>query len=134
MTRCTTSPTRSTAPDSTDPEKLVDALEKTNWQGTVGRIQFFGKDDPSTHAMKYGKDYVSGLFVQWQDGKQVPIWPASVAGSNVLKFPSFVNTTEIPQTLFVNTDELTTSKPMHFAGEQPARPMSGSSSGDRVGQ
>ena len=78
---------------SNDPDKIVDALEKTDWQGTVGQIQFFGKDDPSTHAMKYGKEYVSGLFVQWQDGKQVPIWPASVAGNNVLKFPSFVKLT-----------------------------------------
>ena len=77
----------------TDPEKMVDALEKTDWTGTVGRIQFFGKDDPATHALKYGKDNVSGLFVQWQDGKQVPIWPASVAGSNTLKFPSFVKLT-----------------------------------------
>ena len=79
--------------NSSDPEKLVDALEKTDWVGTVGRITFFGKDDPFTHAMRYGKDYVSGLFVQWQDGKQVPIWPASVASSNVLKFPSFVKLT-----------------------------------------
>ena len=77
----------------TDPDKMVDALEKTDWQGTVGHVAFFGKDDPSTHAMRYGKDYVSGLFVQWQNGKQVPIWPASVAGSNTLKFPSFVKLT-----------------------------------------
>ena len=78
---------------STDPDKMVDALEKTDWQGTVGRVAFFGKDDPATHAMKYGKDYVSGLFVQWQDGKQVPVWPASVAGGNTLRFPSFVKLT-----------------------------------------
>ena len=79
--------------NSSDPEKLVEALEKTDWVGTVGRITFFGKDDPFTHAMRYGKDYVSGLFVQWQDGKQVPVWPASVASTNTLKFPSFVKLT-----------------------------------------
>ncbi len=77
----------------TDPEKMVDALEKTDWQGTVGRIAFFGKDDPATHAMRYGTDYVSGLFVQWQGGKQVPVWPASVAAGNTLRFPSFVKLT-----------------------------------------
>ena len=77
----------------TDPEKMVDALEKTDWPGTVGRIAFFGKDDPNTHAIKYGPDYVSGLFVQWQNGKQVPVWPASVAGSNTLHFPPFVKLT-----------------------------------------
>ena len=79
--------------NSADPDKVVDALEKTDWVGTVGRIRFFGKDDPSTHAMEYGKDAVSGLFVQWQNGKQVPIWPASVAGDNALRFPSFVKLT-----------------------------------------
>ena len=46
-----------------------------------------------THALKYGKDDVSGLFVQWQDGKQVPVWPASVANGNTLRFPSFVKLT-----------------------------------------
>src|SRR6202000_1268353 len=30
---------------STDPDKLVEALEKTDWVGTIGREQFFGKDD-----------------------------------------------------------------------------------------
>jgi branched-chain amino acid transport system substrate-binding protein len=78
---------------STDPDKMVTALEQTDWVGTVGRITFYGNDDPYTHAMEYGKDKVSGLFVQWQDGKQVPIWPASVAGTNTLKFPSFVKLT-----------------------------------------
>ena len=77
----------------TDPDKMVDALEKTDWEGTVGRVAFFGKDDPSTHAMRYGKDYVSGLFVQWQNGKQVPIWPSSVASGNTLKFPQFIKLT-----------------------------------------
>ena len=31
---------------STDADKLVEALEKTDWEGTIGRIQFYGKDDP----------------------------------------------------------------------------------------
>ena len=77
----------------TDPDKIVAALETTDWQGTVGRVAFFGKDDVATHAMKYGKDYVSGLFVQWQNGKQVPVWPTSVANGNTLKFPQFVKLT-----------------------------------------
>jgi len=32
---------------------------------------------------------VSGLVVQWQDGKQVAVWPSSVA-TGTLRFPSFV--------------------------------------------
>ncbi len=73
----------------TDPDKMVSALEATNWEGTVGRIQFFGKDDPATHAIKYGTDYVSGLVVQWQNGKQVAVWPSSVASAKLV-FPNFV--------------------------------------------
>ena len=73
----------------TDPDKMVTALEATDYVGTVGRVQFFGKDDPFTHALKYGKDFVSGLVVQWQDGKQVAVWPPAVA-TGTLRFPSFV--------------------------------------------
>ena len=73
----------------TDPDKMVAALEATDYQGTVGRIQFFGKDAQFTHAIKYGTDYVSGLVVQWQDGKQVAVWPPAVA-TGTLRFPSFV--------------------------------------------
>ena len=77
---------------STDPDKMVAALETTDWEGTVGRVQFFGKNDPATHAIKYGKDYVSGLFVQWRDGKQLGVWPPAVA-TTTLKFPSFIKVT-----------------------------------------
>ena len=73
----------------TDPDKMVTALEATDWVGTVGRVQFFGKDDQFTHALKYGSDNVSGLVVQWQGGKQVAVWPPAVA-TGKLRFPSFV--------------------------------------------
>jgi hypothetical protein len=43
--------------------------------------------------MVYGPDAVSGLFVQWQGDKQVPVWPKSVAGDHTLVFPSFVKLT-----------------------------------------
>ena len=56
---------------STDADKLVAALEKTDWEGTIGRVQFYGKDDPFTHSIKYGKGLITGLMLQWQDGKQV---------------------------------------------------------------
>src|SRR6202049_444548 len=39
---------------STDSDKLVDALEKTDYVGTIGRIQFKGKDSPNPHALKVG--------------------------------------------------------------------------------
>ena len=73
-------------------DKLVDALEKTDWEGTIGRIQFYGKDDPFTHSIKYGKGLITGLMLQWQNGKQVSVWPKEVAKGE-LKFPSFIKLT-----------------------------------------
>ena len=77
---------------STDADKMVEALEKTDWEGTIGRIQFYGKDDPFTHSIKYGKGLITGLMLQWQDGKQVSVWPKEVAKGQ-LKFPSFIKVT-----------------------------------------
>ena len=77
---------------STDADKLVDALEKTDWEGTIGRTQFYGKDDPFTHSIKYGKDTITGLMLQWQDGQQVAVWPKAVAKAQI-KFPSFIKVT-----------------------------------------
>ena len=77
---------------STDADKLVDALEKTDWEGTIGRVQFYGKDDPFTHSIKYGKGLITGLMLQWQDGRQVSVWPKEIANSQ-MKFPSFIKVT-----------------------------------------
>ena len=74
---------------STDPDKLVDALEKTDYVGTIGRVQFKGKDSPNPHALKVGGATIPGLMLQWQDGKQVNLWPANVANGK-LKFPKFI--------------------------------------------
>ncbi|MDR5760132.1 ABC transporter substrate-binding protein [Caballeronia sp. LZ035] len=74
---------------STDPDKMVDALEKTDYVGTIGRWQFYGKNDQFTHALKYGEGYITGINLQWQNGKQVAIWPKAVANAKV-KFPAFV--------------------------------------------
>lgn len=78
---------------STDPDKMVDALEKTDYVGTVGRIQFYGRDDEFTHALKYGPGLVTGVDIQWQNGKQVVVWPADKASAKIV-FPSFVH---VPQ-------------------------------------
>lgn len=74
---------------STDADKLVTALEKTDWEGTIGRVQFYGQNDTFTHSIKYGKGLITGLMAQWQDGKQVTIWPKELA-KGTLKFPAFV--------------------------------------------
>ena len=77
---------------STEGDKLVEALEKTDWEGTIGRIQFYGKDDQFTHGLKYGKGLITGLMLQWQDGKQISVWPKEIAKGE-LKFPSFIKVT-----------------------------------------
>jgi branched-chain amino acid transport system substrate-binding protein len=74
---------------STDPDKLVAALEQTDFVGTIGRIQFTGKDSPNPHALKVGPDTITGLMLQWQNGKQVNLWPTKLANGK-MKFPSFI--------------------------------------------
>ena len=78
---------------STDPDKMVTALEATDYVGTVGRMQFYGKDDQYTHGLKYGKGLITGLTIQWQDGKQVTVWPPELA-TGKLRFPPFIKTTQ----------------------------------------
>ncbi|UZE48697.1 ABC transporter substrate-binding protein [Rhodopseudomonas sp. P2A-2r] len=77
---------------STDADKMVTALEATDWEGTVGRIQFYGKNDPFTHGLKYGKGLITGLMLQWQDGVQTSVWPPEVAKAKI-KFPAFIKVT-----------------------------------------
>jgi branched-chain amino acid transport system substrate-binding protein len=77
----------------TDADKVVAAMEQTDYVGTIGRIQYLGRDDPFTHGMKIGPGFISGLMVQWKDGKQVTVWPKSVA-VGTMAFPDFV---KLPQ-------------------------------------
>jgi len=77
---------------STEADKLVAALETTDWEGTIGRVQFYGKDDPFTHSIKYGKGLITGLMLQWQGGRQTAVWPKEVARSEI-KFPGFIKAT-----------------------------------------
>ena len=77
---------------STDPDKMVAELEKTDTIGTIGRLQFYGRDEPFTHGLKYGSDNVNGMVFQWQNGKQVTLWPAKIAEGR-LTYPSFARPT-----------------------------------------
>jgi branched-chain amino acid transport system substrate-binding protein len=74
---------------ATDPDKLVTALEATDHLGTMGRIQFYGRDNQFTHAMKYGPGLVTTIAIQWQDGKQICVWPRDKANGEIT-FPSFI--------------------------------------------
>jgi branched-chain amino acid transport system substrate-binding protein len=74
---------------STDGDKLVTALEATDYLGTIGRVQFLPQGDPHVHGLKIGAGAITGLMLQWQDGKQVNLWPKDLA-NGTLKFPAFI--------------------------------------------
>jgi branched-chain amino acid transport system substrate-binding protein len=78
---------------STDPDKIVEAMEKTDYVGTVGRVEFLPKDNTFAHGMRIGLGYITGLMVQWQKGNQVTVWPANVATGKMV-FPGFI---KLPQ-------------------------------------
>ncbi len=77
---------------SLDSDKLVDAMEKTDYVGTIGRVVFLPKGDAHVHGLRTGPGYVTGLMLQWQDGKQVNVWPKELAAAPV-KFPAFIRLT-----------------------------------------
>ncbi|MEA2755397.1 MAG: branched-chain amino acid transport system substrate-binding protein [Aliidongia sp.] len=74
---------------STDSDRLVAALEATDYVGTIGRVRFLPKGDPHVHGLTIGPGYITGLMLQWQSGKQVNLWPKELANA-ALKFPDFI--------------------------------------------
>ena len=74
---------------STDSDKLVAAMEKTDYVGTIGKVEFLPQGDPHVHGLRTGAGFITGLMLQWQNGVQVNLWPADLAKGK-LKFPSFV--------------------------------------------
>jgi branched-chain amino acid transport system substrate-binding protein len=64
---------------STKPEALVDALEKTDSEGVIGRWVF----EKKSHHAKFGPGYRQVIMVQWQknskgDGELYVIWPTNL--------------------------------------------------------
>src|SRR5271154_1889551 len=74
---------------SLDSDKLVDAMEKTDYVGTVRRIEVLPKRATQVHGLKTGAGFITGLMLQWQNGAQVNMWPGVLANGK-LEFPSFV--------------------------------------------
>ena len=59
-----------------DPDKLVESLEKTDFQGTQGRVAF-----DKNHDCIYGPGYLTGVGVQWRpNNKTVAYWPHNWKG------------------------------------------------------
>jgi branched-chain amino acid transport system substrate-binding protein len=68
---------------TTDPEKVIPQLEKTDYKGVPGRIVF-----DETHDVKPGPGFTNLLFVQWQQGgKRVVVWPKEVATGKMINPP-----------------------------------------------
>jgi branched-chain amino acid transport system substrate-binding protein len=61
--------------NSVDSNAVVVELEKTDYQGTGGRIVFTAKDSPQPHDVTYGPGYVTGVATQWQNGEMKCVWP-----------------------------------------------------------
>lgn len=51
-------------------DKLVSALEQTNYEGTIGNIQF----SKTLHGLNLAKPNLYWYFGQWQNGELVPVW------------------------------------------------------------
>ena len=58
-----------------EPDKLVPVLEKTDMKTAAGRIVF-----DKTHDVTWGPGFVTAVGTQWQDGKNVCVWPLRLGG------------------------------------------------------
>ena len=68
---------------STDADAVIKELEKTDYVGPRGRVQF-----DASHEVKDGPGFVNELFVQWQaNGERAVIWPKDVAKGKMINPP-----------------------------------------------
>jgi branched-chain amino acid transport system substrate-binding protein len=59
-----------------DADRLVKVMEAREFKTPGGKVSYL-KDEQGRplHELKWGPGYVTGLGVQWQDGKLVGVWP-----------------------------------------------------------
>ena len=75
---------------SVDGDKLVAAMEATDYVGTIGRVQFLPQGDPHVHGLKTGAGFHHRADPAMAERKaQINMWPAALANGK-LGFPSFV--------------------------------------------
>jgi branched-chain amino acid transport system substrate-binding protein len=68
---------------STETDAVVKELEKTDFVGPAGRVQF-----DATHDVKDGPGFVNLLFVQWQaNGERVVVWPKELVTGKMINPP-----------------------------------------------
>jgi branched-chain amino acid transport system substrate-binding protein len=68
---------------SADTDAVIKELEKTDYVGPAGRIQF-----DATHDVKDGPGFVNEIFVQWQaNGERVVVWPKELQSGKMINPP-----------------------------------------------
>lgn len=73
----------------TDPDRLVEELEKTDYVGTVGRIQFRDRNDPYPHEPIYDPEFVTAKWVLWGTTARNPADPKAQPVRVVVWPPQF---------------------------------------------
>lgn len=59
-----------------DPDKLVAILEKREYKVPTGKIKYMvDEQGRQTHDLTWGPGYETGIGVQWQNGKNMGVWP-----------------------------------------------------------
>jgi branched-chain amino acid transport system substrate-binding protein len=71
---------------SLDPDKVVDAMKKTDMMGVYGRIKFDPKTNQIVPSLDPNEGAVGTIF-QWQAGKRIVVFPQSIATGNILLPP-----------------------------------------------
>ena len=69
--------------ESVGADAIVSGLEGSSYTGTVGTIEYHGKDHEFAHDVKYERGLVYPVFAQWQseggEGVQQVIFPDELA-------------------------------------------------------
>ncbi|MEW6533470.1 MAG: ABC transporter substrate-binding protein [Thermodesulfobacteriota bacterium] len=71
---------------SMDPDKVVDALKKTDMMGVYGRIKFDPKSNQIIPSLDPAEGAVGTIF-QWQAGKRVVVFPPKIAVGKIMLPP-----------------------------------------------
>lgn len=71
---------------SLDPDKVADALKKTDMEGVYGKIRFDPKNNQVIPSLD-PKEGAVGTVFQWQKGKRIVVFPPKIATGNILLPP-----------------------------------------------
>lgn len=75
--------------NSLETEAVLTSLEKTDYRGVMGRINFFPKGHKWPHDLVWGPGYVTWVGTQWRDGKIMTVWPDGNARLGEAGFKGF---------------------------------------------